>query len=114
MYAWPADAPRISSIPALEPHYRAAIAASVEWLEAHADPAPTWSGGQYASPVDVLAQAHHAAIVGAINQQPGAPQGVYLRTIITIAVRTAFVARSHKFGEAGWAKVLATFQSPRS
>lgn len=114
MYAWPANAPRISSNPALEAPYRAAIAASVAWLEAHADPAPMWSGGQHASPSDAAAQAHYDAIVAAIGPGPGAPQGLALRTIVTVAVRTAFVARSHGFGEAGWAKVLATFQSPRS
>lgn len=115
MYEWPTDAPRISPNPALEAHYRAAIVASVAWLEAHNDPAPTWSGGQHASPVDVLAQTHQRVIMEAIAAQPGStPQGVFLRTIVTIAVRTAFIARSHKFGDAGWAKVVATFQSPRS
>lgn len=115
MYAWPDDAPRISPTPALEAHYRAAIAASVAWLEANAVPAPTWSGGHHASPADPAAQAHHAAIVAAIAAQPGpTPQGLVLRTIVTVAARCAFVARAGGFGVPGWAKVRATLQSPRS
>ncbi len=109
VYAW-TEMPRASTTRALEPHYRAAIVAATTALERILDAdgeVPLFSGGQFASPKNATAVTVAAEVEQAIAAA-GEPQptGSKRTTVLTIAVRSAFVVRTGGFGDAGWAALM--------